>query len=72
MYCPKCQSPVKKARLDVYWCEECNTSWLIHKLSYKSLEEASGRVDKEAMAKTFLKPLMDAESLVLPLKSDKT
>ena len=65
---PKCDSWLEKARLDVYWCKHCNTSWLIHNLSYKSLEEASERVDKEAMAKTFLKPLMDAESLVLPPK----
>ena len=41
MYCPKCHSPVKKARLDVYWCKYCQTSHLIHKLSHKSFEEAA-------------------------------
>ena len=68
MYCPKCHSPVKKARLDVYWCKYCNTSWLIHKLSYKTFEEASRGVDKDAMAKTFLKPLMDTDVIALPPK----
>ena len=69
MYCPKCNVWLKKARLDVYWCDSCSTAWLIHKLSYKTFEEASERINKEEMAKTFLKPLMDAESLVLPHKT---
>ena len=49
MYCPKCHSPMEKARLDVYWCKYCSTSWLVHKLSYKSLEEASKLSDDEYM-----------------------
>ena len=68
MYCPKCGSPLKKARLDVYWCSTCEKALLIHGLSYKTFEEASERVDKEAMAKTFLKPLMDVDVIAGPTK----
>ena len=65
MYCPKCHSPVKKARLDVYWCKYCNMSWLIHKLSYKSLEEAALTNHEAQLKKDFLEPL------VLPPKPRK-
>jgi len=69
MKCPKCNAQLKKARLDVYWCEGCRCAWLIHRLStYKTFEEAGERVDKEAVAKTFLKPLMDAELIMVPPK----
>ena len=47
MICPSCGNWAKKARLDVYWCELCNAPWLIHKLSYKSLEEASELYSEE-------------------------
>jgi len=40
MICPKCGFKVKKARLDVYWCENCNKAILIKFLStYKTIEE---------------------------------
>jgi len=41
MKCPRCGSEVKKARLDVYWCEKCKAAYLIHRLHYKSYIEAS-------------------------------
>lgn len=42
MNCPKHKVRMKKARLDVYWCDECDHAWLIHKLtSYDTIEEAS-------------------------------
>ena len=66
--CPVCMMWLKKARLDVYWCPTCEKAWLIHKLSYKTLEEASRGVDKDAMAKTFLKPLMDTDVIAVPPK----
>lgn len=41
MHCPICGYTTVKARLDVYWCEKCERSWLIHQLKYESFEEAS-------------------------------
>lgn len=57
MYCPECHisMKVKKARLDVYWCENCQTSWLIHKLSYNSFEEASKTPDYSNSIRTVVK-----------------
>jgi len=58
--CPRafCGRILVKARLDVYWCEECKRAWLIHKLSYKSYEEASTLRDDEALRQSFLGPLI--------------
>ena len=58
--CPResCGRILVKARLDVYWCDVCNTAWLIHKLSYKSLEKASEICDDEALRQSFLAPLI--------------
>ena len=59
MRCPKCgQYNILKARLDVYWCPLCKQAWLIHKLSYKSLEEAEKLRDDEALRQSFLGPLI--------------
>ena len=41
MKCPKCSAKAHKARLDIYWCRDCNKAWLIHALKYRSFEEAS-------------------------------
>lgn len=45
MHCPICGYTTVKARLDVYWCEICERSWLIHQLKYKSFEEAAHVAD---------------------------
>jgi len=58
MYCPKCHSPVEKARLDVWWCKYCQTTHMIHKLSYKSLEEASEISDDEYMKQTHIQNII--------------
>ena len=58
MYCPKCHSPVEKARLDVYWCKYCSTASLIRLLSYKSLEEASETNHEAQLKQDFLEPLI--------------
>jgi len=58
MKCPKCNVWLKKVRLDVYWCEECECAWLIHKLStYKTFEEASKTNYEEQLEADFLEPL---------------
>ena len=58
MKCPKCNVWLKKARLDVYWCPECEKAWLIHRLStYKSFEEASKTNHEEQLEADFLEPL---------------
>ena len=45
MYCPKHPMvKMRKARLDVYWCDVCECAWLIKFLSsYWSFEEAARR-----------------------------
>jgi len=53
MRCPECGVESRKARLDVYFCEE-HGAWLIPKLSYESLQEASltwEELHKEARAR---------------------
>jgi len=44
MNCPKHNEvELEKMYVDVYWCEECQRAWLIHKLSsYKTRLEAFG------------------------------
>ena len=58
MKCPLCEYPyLKKARLDVYWCNRCKKAWLIHKLSsYKTFEEASELYDEAKATATFAVP----------------
>ena len=62
MHCPICGYTTVKARLDVYWCEKCERSWLIHQLKYKSFEEASETNYEAQLKKDFLEPI------ILPLK----
>jgi len=55
MLCPKHKIWLKKARLDVYWCDECQGAWLIHKLStYKTFEEASKTDIDKILRRSFL------------------
>lgn len=43
--CLECGGPLRKARLDVYWCDDCETAWLIHILNYESFEDAARVAD---------------------------
>ena len=58
MYCPKCKDFMIRARLDVYWCLTCKRAWLLHKLKYKTFEEASEVNDGEQLRQDFLEPLI--------------
>ena len=49
---------MKKARLDVYWCKHCSSSWTIHELSYKTLGEASKISDDEYMRQTHIQNII--------------
>ena len=56
MNCPKHGVKVRKAKLDTYWCDECDHAWLIHKLSsYKTLEEASHIPTRNEIYDSFMK-----------------
>ncbi len=58
MYCPQCHSPMQKARLDVYWCRYCQSSWLARKLKYKNFDEASETNYEAQLKKDFLEPVI--------------
>ena len=70
MYCPNHpEVKLRKARLDVYWCDKCKKAWLIHKmLTYNSFEDAGKVSDWEQLRMDFLSPLGTSE---ITTKSDK-